>query len=244
MAFVLGCAVLGGYLRSLLSSHLDGDTKDAVKATVGLLATLTALLLGLILASAKSSFEGIDDEVQSAAGKIVLLDDNLRDMGPGADAVRAQLVALTAARIDAAWGTGHRRLSRIGPDTAETSATIGSFRRAILSARTEEESQRRAQARAIALTDELRQIRFLAQVRQDHPIMTPLLVMIVFWLGVINLGLNLFAPRNRTVFALNVLCALSVAAAIFLILEMERPYSGVFRVSPEPMEAALALISR
>jgi len=242
MLFVLGCAAFGGYLRGRLSSHLDADTKDAVKAAVGLLATLAALLLGLILASAKSSFEGISDEVESAAAKLVLLDDNLRDMGPGADTARELLAQIAASRIDAIWGTSHRHLNRVA--LAETSATVAGFRRAIQSARTENESQQRAKARAIDLADEVRQIRFLAQVRESIGIMTPILVLIVFWLGVINLGLNLFAPRNGTVFALNVLCAVSVAAAIFLILEMGQPYSGVFRVSPAPLEAALEQLRR
>ena len=244
MLFVLGCAAFGGYLRGRLSSHLDGDTKDAVKATVGLLATLAALLLGLILASAKSTFEGISDEVDSAAAKLVLLDDNLRDMGPGADTARELLAQIAASRIGAIWGAGDRQLNRVALDSKETSATFVSFRRAIQSARTENESQQRAKARAIDLTDEVRQIRFLAQVRESIGIMTPILVLIVFWLGVISLGLNLFAPRNGTVFALNVLCALSVAAAIFLIIEMGQPYSGLFRVSPAPLKAALEQLRR
>ena len=244
MAFVLACAVLGGYLRGRLSGHLDGDTKDAVKATVGLVATLTALLLGLILASAKSSFEAISEEVQTAAGKLVLLDDNLRDIGPAADPARAQLVQITAGRIDAIWGTDHRRMLPPGRDSAETSATLGTFRNAVQALRAENESQQRAQARALALLDEVRQIRFLALVRQSTGIMTPLLVLIVGWLGLINLGLNLFAPRNGTVLVLNVLVAASVAAAIFLILEMERPYSGIFRVPSEPVEEALSQMSR
>jgi hypothetical protein len=74
-----------------------------------------------------------------------------------------------------------------------------------------------------ALLDGLTQIRFLAIGQADSPVTLPLLALLTFWFAVIALGLNLFAPRNATILVLDRICAVSVAGAIFIILEMEHP---------------------
>ena len=73
---------------------------------------------------------------------------------------------------------------------------------------------------------------------------TPFLVVLVFWVAVIFASLGLFAPRNGTVYTIIFVCALSVAAAIFLILEMDQPFEGLLQISSEPLRNALAEIIR
>ena len=72
----------------------------------------------------------------------------------------------------------------------------------------------------------------------------PFFVVLVFWLVVLFAGFGLYARRNATVIAALFVGALTVAGAIFLILEMNRPYSGLMEISSAPIRDALAQIGR
>ena len=104
VAFVMGGALLGGYVRQRLPKHhLEGDTRDIVKAGIGLLATLSALVLGLIIASAKNSFDTKTEEVQTAAVKLLHLDRSLRQLGTTGDNARQELTQMVRMRVDQVW---------------------------------------------------------------------------------------------------------------------------------------------
>jgi len=68
----------------------------------------------------------------------------------------------------------------------------------------------------------------------------PFLVVVVFWLTVIFGSFGIFAPRNATVIAVLIVCALSVACSIFLILEMDQPFRGVMKISSTPLRFTLS----
>ena len=78
----------------------------------------------------------------------------------------------------------------------------------------------------------------------ERSIPVPFLVVLVLWLVVIFASFGLFAPRNATVVAVLVLCALSASGAIFLILEMDRPFEGLMKVSDVPLRYALSQLGR
>ena len=243
VAVVLGGALLGGFVRSRLPQHhLEGDTRDIVKAGIGLLATLAALVLGLIIASAKISFDAKSEEVQAAAVKLLHLDSSLRQLGTVGEPARQQVLITVRTRVDQIWGShpvGHTALANFAqqPKLEELQAAI----RAITP---NDEAMKVALAKALQATDDLTQIRALIVADRGSAIIMPLLVLLVFWFTVITAGLNLFAPRNATTFAFNVLCALSIASAIFLILEMDQAFGGVIQVSDAPLRAALAQLAR
>jgi len=240
---VMSGALLGGFLRSRLPKHhLDGDTRDIVKAGIGLLATLAALVLGLIIASAKNSFDAKSEEVQSAAVKVVHLDSSLRQLGSGGEQVRQELMRTLKSRIDQIWGPrdrGHVTLAKLA-----SQPKIEELQAAIRGISPKDEAQKSAIAKAMQATDDLAQIRALVLADRGSAIIMPLLVLLVFWFTVISAGLNLFAPRNATTFSFNLLCALSIASAIFLILEMDQAFGGVIQVSDAPLRAALAQLAR
>ena len=104
--------------------------------------------------------------------------------------------------------------------------------------------RQRAIGKALQAADELEQVRVLVLAHPGSTIINPLLVVLVFWFTVIAMGLGLFAPRNRTTLAFSVVGAVSVASAIFLILEMDQAFGGVIQVSDAPMRAALAALAR
>jgi hypothetical protein len=80
--------------------------------------------------------------------------------------------------------------------------------------------------------------------RGGSSISTPLLVMLVFWLAIIFTSFGLFAPRNATVLTTLLLCAMAVAAAIFLILEMYSPFKGLIQISSAPLRSALPQLGK
>ena len=82
-------------------------------------------------------------------------------------------------------------------------------------------------------------------LESDEPsIQRPFLIVLVLWLAVIFAGLGLFAPRNRTATAVIIVCAFSVSAAIFLILELDQPFDGLLQVSDKPLQNAYRQIAR
>lgn len=234
---VLAGAAFGAWARTRLPAHhLDEDTRDMVKVGVGFLSTLAALVLGLIVASAKTAFDARADEVHAAAAKITLAGEELRSLGPEGDSLRARLRQAVAERADALWGPDGPRASTPGQWEVSV-AGIRAGLRAIVPA---DDTQREAKAKALRAFDELDRLRSVAAVSEGSSVTMPLLVLLVAWMVVIAAAINVFAPRNGTIAAFNVLCALSSASAIVLILEMDQPFGGFIRVSDAPMRAALA----
>ena len=103
-----------------------------------------------------------------------------------------------------------------------------------------DDAQRALQARALQIGGDLARTRWLLDVERGGSISIPFLVVVVFWLTVIFTSFGLFAPRNATAVAALALCSLSIAGSMYLILEMDRPFSGLIHISSAPMREALA----
>lgn len=240
---VLAGALTGAYVRSRLPKHhVEGDSRDIVKAGIGLLATLAALVLGLIVASAKNSFDTKTEEVQAAAVTLLHLDRSLRRLGREGNEARQEVLQMVTTRVNRIWGGRDAvQTALMSVDNQPNIETLQAKLRAISS---KDEAQRSAIANALQAIDELAQVRALAIAHSGSAIIMPLLVLLVFWFTVIMAGLNLFAPSNGTTLAFNVLCALSIASAIFLILKMDRAFGGLIQISDAPLRAALAQLAR
>jgi hypothetical protein len=236
-ACVLGGAVLGFRLQAILPpQHVNEQTRQTVTVAIGLIATLSALVLGLLVASAKSSFDSRISDVRQSATRIVMLDRNLRLYGPEAKPARALLQKLTQQRIDRAWMLGTRD-DRVA-DNTETGNLEELQARLWALAPTDPVHQWR-QTRALGLLSELERAHWALFEQTGSSIPTPFMVVLVLWLTVIFMSLGLFAPRNRTVYGMMFVCALSVSTAIFLIMEMDQPFEGVVQISDAPLRKAL-----
>lgn len=241
VVFVLACSAIGGFLRNRLPGHhLEDDTKDMVKVGIGLLSTLTALVLGLLLAAGKSSFENMSDQAQASAVKLVLLDQQLRQLGSAAEPARNLLRETVSARVAEIWGND----ALPSPATRVPRAHAIEFQRTLAALAPSDEARHRAWSKAVEISDELAEVGFLSRIHARSQLTAPLLVVIFFWLGVISIGLNIYAPRNATVVTLNVVTAFSIAGAIFLFLEMDQPYGGILKISPAPLRAALVQLAQ
>jgi hypothetical protein len=221
--------------------HLDADTKDMVKIGVGFLATLAALVLGLVVASAKTAFDTRTLEVQSAAAKVIQLDQALARIGPEAAPARELLRNLVAARI----GKFSQKnfAETLLRDATSANSGADQMQETIQKLSAGDEPRRPAWTRVERLVEEVTQIISQATAQSGSAIMTPMLVLLGFWFATIMAGWNLFSPRNGTTLAVNVLCAFSLAGAILLLLEMDRSFGGLIAVSDQPLRAALAQMS-
>jgi len=226
--------------RRLPQDHLNADTKETVKLAMGLLATMSALLLGLLVASAKGSYDNARSEVIQMAAKVVFLDRVLTGYGSEAEEVRA--------RLHEAVEETANRMQPIRTNTpvnlAPNTQTGNAIYLAIQHLTPHDEMQRDLKAQATTLALELGQIRTLLVTESISSIAKPLLIVVSFWLVVIFLSFSLIAPHNATATFALMISAVSVATAIFLILELDRPFSGLLRISNEPMLNLLSQLEK
>jgi hypothetical protein len=231
-------ATAGLVLRAALPDHhRSAESKDAVKAAMGLIGTISALVLGLLVASAKSHYDTQKEELTELSARVLLLDRVLAHYGPEANDSRALLKEISAANLDQFWGKGPLRPAPRGDVLYDRIAELSP----------KDDAQRMFQNQAAELIIQLGQTRTLmtAQSGQSgRSTSTPLLVIVVFWLTVNFVSFGLFASRNGTVLAALLVCALSVAGAVLLILEMDQPYEGLIRISDAPLRDVVSRLGR
>ena len=234
---VFGGALLGMLLRAVLPEHhLGSDSKDIVKLGMGLVGTMAALVLGLLVASAKGSYDVQGSELTQLSANVVLLDRILAHYGPETKEARDLLRGVVARLLDRMWSRDHERPAESDPPSAGGEALYEK----IQGLSPKDDSQRWLQTQALNIAIGIGQTRWSMYEQGTTSVSVPLLVVLVLWLTLILGSFGLFAPANATVITSLCLSALSVSGAVFLILEMYSPYSGVIQVSSAPLRAALA----
>lgn len=237
-AATFGSAVLGVALRRILpATHLSTESKETINVATGLLATLAALVLGLLVASAKSTFDAEEAGYQQLSASVIVLDRLLADYGHEAADARAHLhktLEATLQRLDSFQGMPAPGLA------ADAITTQGeSLYSAIRKLEPKSEAQRAVLQQAVEVGADLSRTRWLMSQQQDSASSIPFLIVLLFWLSAIFLSFGLFAPGNAAVMTSLLVCALSAAGAVFLIVELSRPSSGLIHVSSEPLQFAL-----
>jgi len=235
---IFGGALVGMLLHGLLPEpHLRDASKDTVKVGAGMIATLSALVLGLLVGSAKNTFDTAEAEMTQGSAKIILLDRLLADYGPETKAAREQLHRTVATQIEDLWPEEKTGVS--GLAAFERTNGLEAVQMTLLKVMPTTDAQRQLFAAAQQICGDLRQTRWLLVEQSQSPIPIPFLVVLLFWLTVLHVSFGMLAPRNATVVAVLLICALSVSGAIFMILEMSHPLDGIIKVSSAPMRKAL-----
>jgi len=240
-AFVFGGALFGMFLRRVLPEHhLSADSKETVKMGIGLIGTLTALVLGLLIASAKNFYDSQSNELIETSAKIVVIDRALAHYGPETKEVRDLLHKFGARMLDQLWpkDSGHR------PQMAPTAAGGETLYDKLQELSPKNDTQRRLQDQALNTAIEVGKMRWMMFEQTGSFISIPLLAVLVFWLVIIFSSFGLFAPRNATAIATLFICALAVSGAIYLILEMYSPFEGLMQISSAPLRNALAQLGQ
>ena len=232
-----GVILVGRCLHRLLpAEHLSTESKDAVKLALGLIGTMTAILLGLLISSAKGSFDTTRSEVIQMAAKVALLDRVLTLYGPDTAEARRALRDAIADGIQRTWPAERSGPVRLDPNPQMGDAVYVAISR--LAPR--DDAQRALKTQAAALMVQLAEVRALLQAQAVSSVSKPLLIALVIWLVVIFLGFGLLAPANATSPLALIPGAFSVACAVFIILELDYPFAGIVRVPSDPMIKTLA----
>jgi hypothetical protein len=240
-ALVFGGALLGTFLRAVLPEyHLSSDSKDVVKLGMGLVSTMAALVLGLLIASAKSSYDVQNAGLIDSSAKVVLLDRMLAHYGPEAKETREQLRESVVRALERTWPKDSGNPSELGEPSTAAEVLIDK----IFELSPKDDSQRALKTQALTIVWGLGQTRWLQYAQQANSISMPLLVTLVFWLTAVFVSFGLLAPRNTTVACAIFVSAASVSGAILMILEMYRPYSGLLQISSAPLRAALTQLGK
>jgi hypothetical protein len=207
---------------------------------MGLVATLAALVLGLLIASAKGSYDSQSTAITELSAKGVFLDRVLAHYGPETREARELLRSSVVRVLDQMWSK---------EPTGSFQTTPSSSGAEVLADKIQElspknDAQRAMQAQAMSIVMALGQTRWLIYAQRLSSVSMPLLIVLTFWVTALFVSFGLFAPFNATTVASLFISALWVSCAIFLILGMYTPYAGLIRVSNLPLRAALAQLGK
>ena len=236
-ASVLVGALFGMYFRNALSAdNLRDDVKDVVRLSTGLIGTIAALVLGLLIASAKNSYDARSAQFKQITANVILLDLLLEQYGADARDLRATLRIGLPSFIERVTSEGRSEK----PVPFETSAAAQIFVSKIQELKPAADAQRSLQTRIINATTDLAHSRLALFIQSHETIPVPFLAILVFWLTIIFASFGLFVRPAPIVVVTFIVGALSVSGALFLVLEMDQPFAGMFQISTEPLRNALA----
>lgn len=238
-----GGALLGTYIRRILpAEHLSKESQDVMRLVMGLVATMTALLLGLVTASARSAFDSQDATMRTSATNILTLDRLLARYGPETSPTRDLIRKAVAFRIETTWPSDGSAGS--GLAQARGAPAVEEIENQILQLAPATDAQRWFKSEALKLSVDVVKARWRALGSQEGAIPLLFLTVVIFWLTVTFVSFGLYAPLNASVIIVLLVSALSVAAAVFLTLELDDPYSGLIKVSSVPMRYVLTQLGQ
>jgi hypothetical protein len=238
---VFASAMVGILIRRKLpENHLSDETKSLVTLSMGVVGTLTALVLSLLIATASSTFNTRNQEITVIGAKVIQLDRLLRRYGPEADDVRDLLRRYTAMRLQDLFPAGGATPVLEDPRTL---ALFEELEDRLARMEGNSAHKRWLLSQALVLTTDLTEVRWLLVGQNVLGIPAPVLLVVLFWLCLLFMSFGVFAPSNATVTVVLFLCAVAVAGAIQTILDLSRPFEGVVRVSVEPLRHALDVIN-
>jgi ABC-type amino acid transport system permease subunit len=239
-AAIFGGALIGRFAANRLPGHhLSSETQSAVTVSVAVIGTLSALVLGLMISAANSSFSKASDEIRELSLQLIRMDRNLRRYGPEADDARAKLHSWAIAKTQELFPEkGQSPLS-----SRTTIEKLESVQDALLVLTPKDERQKYLRTLCVTLSSTVIEARWALE-EPSHSIPIPFLILLIFWLAVVFASFGLFTPANPTAIVALLLCSLAVAGGIALIEDLSDPYSGFIRLPSEAMHRALVEIAR
>lgn len=241
-ATVFSGGLLGMHLGRLLPEDDQSDaTQKIVEDMAKMVTLIAALVLGLLVANAKGKFDTASQLTEEFAAKLMLINRELVNFGPEANDARALLRKYTIAKIAATWPK--EAGPRPEPGDPRAWELLESFEQSLNGLAPRTEAQHSEAMIASAAEAELEKATWLEVAKESAHVQHPFGIMLDLWLFVLFVSFGLFAPRNGVVVAAMFIGALAITGAIFLVVDMDAPYTGILVVSPEPMQEALAHMS-
>ncbi len=239
LVVILAGALFGALLRNTLPEHhLADDTRDYVRLGTGLIATIAALVLGLLIASANSSYDTESSQVRHLTADVILLDQLLEQYGPESHDARELLRRAVDPLVERIWRQDSSESAK-GTSFRATAVAEAAFAK-IQALSPTTDAQHSLRDRAIQVATDTAQARLLLFEHADNSIPMPFLAVLVFWLAVIFMSFSLFSRLTPINIAAMLVFAVSASAALFLILELSQPFVGLMQLSSAPLRNALA----
>jgi hypothetical protein len=233
-------ALLGVFLgRKLPPRHLTAETKDVVRLGMGLVGTIAALVLGLLIGSAKTFYDGQSEELARISANTVLLDSLLRHYGGETDEARGVLRAIVGRSLNRIWPKAAAR-----GDLSPRELHAGLLYDKIQTLTPKDDRQRAIQSQALSIVFTLGQARWLVFEQTTAAPSNVLLLVMLLWLTSIFVSWGMYSPFNATTATVFAIAAFSVAGAMLLIQELYSPYGGLLRLSSEPLRLAYEAIGQ
>jgi Protein of unknown function (DUF4239) len=247
-ALALLCPVAGAFVgmafrTQLPEHHLSRDSTDVIKLATGLMATLVALVLSLLVSSANAFYGTVESEYKQALTDIVQLDRYLEAFGPEAGELRTLARHIVVQTFQQRWPDDD-----FGPKQPERAAgqePLIDLERGILRLTPTDAAQKRFQSQALQLTQRLVAVRqLLSSVKSGRRLPPPILVVLLVCSAAIFASFSLFVRPNPTVLVALGVAALAVASAVFLIVELNSPFGGILQLASDPAHAVLRALTR
>lgn len=236
VAMLTGVAI-GTCLRGRLpEQHLSDDATSVIKSGVGLLSTLSALILGLLISTAKVSYDSTATQINQIAADLIVADQLLSQFGDVAAEARKDLRLQAAAMTDGIWGTSGSEKKR-GFSKSAAWTRLSMALQQLPNSTDEQRILRKEIADVISRSTQAR-IRIFTEAGGALPL--PFVALLIAWLTVIFASYSLLGSMNATVRVFVFLFALSAAGAMFLISELNSPFSGLLQIPRSQMSGALS----
>ena len=237
-ASIVAGVVLGMTLRARIPApQLGHDTKEVIRLGAGLLATLAAVVISLMIASAKSSYDTQDAHFRQLAAYLVEADQLLAQYGPEATPVRRLMRQNVPAAMDRIW-------NEKATSSQNTAFTVNSLAEQIYNAvealSPANDAQRSLKSRIMQASNDIARTRLLIFADGDKPILTPFLLILIVWLTVIFTSFGLFVEPGAVAWTALLVFALSVSSALFLVADLSQPFAGLMQISKEQLRHTLA----
>ena len=238
-SILIGAAVGMVLRRALPADLLEGGSKEAIRLGAGFLSTLAALVIGLMIASAKNTYDNQNTNIRQLGTNAVLVDQMLTKYGPEAKAARTLLRETIPSATARIW---RESIAGNGGGSFVVSSTGERFYNAIENLKPANAEQTSLKARIIQLTTEMGRTRLLVFTQGEDAIPIPFFIVLVFWLVVIFASFSLFAEPGPIVVASTLLFAISVSSALFLIVDLSHPFDGLMQISNHHLQMVLPKI--
>jgi hypothetical protein len=249
-----GSAAIGFFIHSRLPErHRSPESIALVQLMITLLVTFTAIVLGLLTTSVKAGFDAAYSARGDDAAQLAQLDRCLRDYGPETAPIREQLRGYVAAAIASTWPDEPRPVDVAFPDPSKMprigespllSDVLSAVGRGVHGLQPVDAFHRTQMAACVGQYSDLLSARWKVIEGARPSFSPPFYWVLVIWLSILFGSFGLTARPNAMVTTMTVLCALSITIAVFVILDMDEPYGGLFGVPSTSMRNALADMMR
>ncbi len=239
-ALVIGGTFGGMVVRRFRpDERYNADSKDTIRLAIGLVVTMTSLVLGMLVSSGKTYYDGQKTEVAELSAEVMFINGLLIAYGPETQRLRVEIRIYIEGIVDRIWpedGTEAVKLKPLG--NSET------FYEHVqeLAPKTPEQVAIRAELLSSILT--LRRSYWFMFLKSEQPAMSvPLLAVVTAWLVIIFFSFGLFAPRLPNVISTLIVCAMAASAAVFIIVSLNSPFTGVMKIPPTAIRDVLSQLA-